>query len=366
MNKSLWLSALLLLALSSCLQSNDEEPVYYHDTALTSFKLGTLNRTMHTTSSTGEDSTYTTTVTGGTYDFTIDQQQGLVYNVDSLPMGTNVSKVLFTATTKNSGSLVLNVRTKDGLRDSLKVYSTTDSIDFTKPVEFRVYNQSGTAYRKYMVELRVHQQNGNDFHWSQATLTADEMASLLAQGSQPSDVSSVVGSDALDTAAEWLPTSDLNLVSLPLKTNDDAIRKVLVGNRSVENYPSDTTAMVWCRIVDPDDANQPWMFYTPMSNNRSLLPRMKDLQVVVYDNCLVAIGGAGIGACTQQPYENFYVSEDNGLTWHPSSDIVFPSGFAVDGTYALVADAEQNLWLIDEANGKAWRGYLNRMKWTIK
>ena len=179
MNKSLWLSALLLLALSSCLKSNDdEEQVYYHDTALTSFKLGTLKRILHTTSSSGEDSTYSSTVLGAAYAFTIDQQKGLVYNVDSLPVGTDVSKVIFTASTKNSGSLVLNLRTKDGQRDSLKVYSTTDSIDFTNPVEFRVYNQSGTTYRKYMVEVRAHKQNGNIFRWKQVTLTADEKALL--------------------------------------------------------------------------------------------------------------------------------------------------------------------------------------------
>ncbi len=367
MNKSLWLSALLLLALSSCLKNNDdEEQVYYHDTALTSFKLGTLKRILHTTSSSGEDSTYSSTVLGAAYAFTIDQQKGLVYNVDSLPVGTDVSKVIFTASTKNSGSLVLNLRTKDGQRDSLKVYSTTDSIDFTNPVEFRVYNQSGTTYRKYMVEVRAHKQNGNIFRWKQVTLTADEKAALLAQRTQPTDVSSVIGGDALDTAAEWLPTSDLNLVSMPLKTNADALRKVLVGNRNVETHPSDTTAMVWCKIVDPDALNQPWFFYTPASSNRYQLPRMKNLQVAVYGDWLVAIGGAGLGACTQQPYKHFYVSEDNGLTWHRSASIVFPSGFTAEGTYALVADNDKNLWLIDEASGTAWCGYLNKMKWEEK
>jgi len=176
----------------------------------------------------------------------------------------------------------------------------------------------------------------------------------------------VIGSDALDTAAEWLPTSDLNLVSMPLKTNADALRKVLVGNRSVETHPSDTAAMVWCKIVDPDALNQPWFFYTPASSNRYQLPRMKNLQVAVYGDWLVAIGGAGLGACTLQPYEHFYVSEDNGLTWHRSASIVFPSGFTAEGTYALVADDDKNLWLIDEASGTAWRGYLNKMKWEEK
>ena len=365
MNKVFYLLVLSVLTLSSCLNGDDEEQVYYYDTALTAFKLGSLSRTMHTTSSTGKDSTYTTTVAGSAFAFTIDQQKGLVYNVDSLPIGTDVSKVVFTATTKNSGSFVLNLRTKDGLRDSLTVYSGTDSIDFTKPLECRVYNQSGTAYRKYTVDVRVHQQNGNIFRWKQVTLTADEKAALLAQRTQPTDVSSVIGGDALDTAAEWLPTSDLNLVSMPLKTNADALRKVLVGNRSVETHPSDTTAMVWCKIVDPDALNQPWFFYTPASSNRYQLPRMSHLQVALYGDLLIAIGGQGIGACTTAPYKHFYVSEDNGLTWHPSEKIVFPDGFSADGRYALVAD-DQILWLIDEVGGKAWRGYLNKMKWEEK
>lgn len=60
------------------------------------------------------------------------------------------------------------------------------------------------------------------------------------------------------------------------------------------------------------------------------------------------------------------MSEDNGLTWHRSASIVFPSGFTAEGTYALVADDDKNLWLIDEASGTAWRGYLNKMKWEEK
>ena len=124
--------------------------------------------------------------------------------------------------------------------------------------------------------------------------------------------------------------------------------------------------MVWCKILDPDEASQTWFFYTPTVSNRSQLPRMSHLQVAAYGDWLIAIGGQGIGACTKQPYQNFYVSEDNGLTWHPSEKIVFPDGFTADGRYALVADNDQNLWLIDEISGKAWRGYLNKMKWEVK
>ena len=54
------------------------------------------------------------------------------------------------------------------------------------------------------------------------------------------------------------------------------------------------------------------------------------------------------------------------MTAHRSASIVFPSGFTAEGTYALVADNDKNLWLIDEASGTAWRGYLNKMKWEEK
>ena len=364
MNKGFFLCGLLVFALSSCLKDGDNEVESYQDTGLTSFSLGALKQTLHTTSSTGEDSVYTQTVAGSSYAFTIDHQQGLVYNVDSLPVNTDVSRVVCTAGAKNMGTLILNLRTKDGLRDSLALYSSTDSIDFTAPVEFRVYNQAGTAYRKYMVEVRVHQQEADAFHWSQSTLTDAQMAALLALRTQPQDVGSVVGEDDLDSPTEWLPTTDLNVVELPSKVNDDVYRKILVGNRAAETYSADTTAMVWCKVVDSEVENQGWFFYTPTSGNRYQLPRMKDLQVVAYGDRLIAIGGRGVGACTQAPYANFYESEDCGLTWHPSTKISLPDGLDANGSYALVVDGEKFLWLISESSRQAWRGRLNSMGWV--
>ena len=156
----------VLTVLTACLGEDDTEVVTYNDTAITAFSLGTLTRTMHTTSSTGEDSTYTASVKGSNYAFSIDQQRGLIYNTDSLPVGTNVKRVLCTISTKNSGTAILNVRTKNGLKDSLVTYSSTDSLDFTNPMELRVYAYSGIAYRKYTITVNVHQQDGDEFCWT--------------------------------------------------------------------------------------------------------------------------------------------------------------------------------------------------------
>lgn len=188
MNLGLLLSVLAVL--TGCLSNDDTEIVTYNDTAITAFSLGTMTRTMHTTSSKGEDSTYTASVTGTKYAFAIDQQRGLIYNVDSLPVGTRVSNVLCNITTKNSGLAIINHRTKDGLKDSLATYSNTDSVDFSKPVEVRVYAHSGIAYRKYTVTVNVHQQDGDDFCWTKmldqelSFAKADRMR-MLSAGSKP-------------------------------------------------------------------------------------------------------------------------------------------------------------------------------------
>ena len=51
--------------LASCLSDdNDNNFVYYDDTAITSFSLGTVNQYLHTLSSEGEDSVYKVEITG--------------------------------------------------------------------------------------------------------------------------------------------------------------------------------------------------------------------------------------------------------------------------------------------------------------
>ena len=180
----------VLTVLTGCLSNDDTEIITYDDTAIMTFSLGTMTRTIHTTSSKGEDSTYTASVTGSKYSFAIDQQRGLIYNVDSLPVGTRVSNVLCNITTKNSGVAVINHRTKDGLKDSLTTYSNTDSVNFSKPVEVRVYANSGIAYRKYTVTVNVHQQNGDEFCWTkmldeEQSFAKAERMRMLSAGSKP-------------------------------------------------------------------------------------------------------------------------------------------------------------------------------------
>lgn len=150
-----------LIVFVSCL-GDGEDYIYYDDTAITSFTLGTLNQTVDTTTSAGKDSTYTTTVDCSGYTFYIDQQRREVYNPDSLPYGIDSSKVVCTISSKNSGYIII----KNIDSDTLKYYSSSDSIDFSVPRTFYVYSSLGTSRREYTVRVNIHKEKPNVMKWS--------------------------------------------------------------------------------------------------------------------------------------------------------------------------------------------------------
>uniref|UniRef100_A0AB33J0U7 Exo-alpha-sialidase n=1 Tax=Prevotella sp. GTC17254 TaxID=3236794 RepID=A0AB33J0U7_9BACT len=173
----LLLSAISLL--SSCLGNNDENTTYYGETAITSFKLGTLKRTIHTKTASGKDSVYTATLEGSNYPFYIDQINHRIYNPDSLPKGVDVRRVACTIAAKSGGVILL----KDNDSDSLFYYNTADSIDFRQPREFRVMsavNNSETAMRSYTIQVNVHKEVADTFVWKNPAINNAQIAALTA------------------------------------------------------------------------------------------------------------------------------------------------------------------------------------------
>lgn len=163
-----------LLTLTSCLSSEEDTTVYYDDTAITSFKLGTLNQKVVTTNSDQTTTTSKTTVDCSGYAFYINQATREIYNPDSLPYGVDASKVICTISSKNSGTVTIKSLTSD----SLRYYSNADSIDFTQPRQFTVYSNSGNYSRTYTIRVNVHQQQGGIFGWD--NLGTDETLAALA------------------------------------------------------------------------------------------------------------------------------------------------------------------------------------------
>ncbi len=162
------------LSLSSCLNSDEETVEYTHDTAITAFSLGSLDR--YTKTAAGKDTLLSANVTGSNYKFYIDQVQRLIYNVDSLPCGVRDSAVLATITSKNSSPIILMDIDKT---DSIAAYySSSDSINFSKPRYIRVYNNDFSAYAQYKVTVNVHKEQPYDFNWKALASLDANLAAL--------------------------------------------------------------------------------------------------------------------------------------------------------------------------------------------
>lgn len=182
MKKSIWSWPFALLAVlwfSSC--KDTDEVVLGTDCYISNFTLGYVKRTIHTVGTSGQDTTYTISYSGSYYPMTIDQVKETITNEDSLPTNSRVEAVL--ATVSSSGTVVY--RKADEGEDAWKSYSTSDSIDFTTPLVFRVYSPDYSMTRDYTVTVNVHRQEGEEFSWTkmteQAVSTTAEAVKLLAR-----------------------------------------------------------------------------------------------------------------------------------------------------------------------------------------
>lgn len=100
--------------------------------------------------------------------FSIDLVNAKIFNADSLPYGTNVSRLIPVISTPSTASAVQLEYPRVGLSDSIVNYLTnsTDSIDFSNgPVKLRVKSQSGLVERVYEIKVNVHQVKADTLAW---------------------------------------------------------------------------------------------------------------------------------------------------------------------------------------------------------
>lgn len=162
------------LSLSSCLSSDETTVEYTHDTAITAFSLGSLDRYTKTTA--GKDTLLKANVTGSDYKFYIDQAQRKIYNVDSLPCGVRDTAMLATISSKNNSPILLMDINKT---DSVAAYySSSDSINFSVPRLIRVYSSDYSAYAEYQVTVNVHKELPYEFKWHELAQNNSQLAAF--------------------------------------------------------------------------------------------------------------------------------------------------------------------------------------------
>ncbi len=156
--------------------------------------------------------------------------------------------------------------------------------------------------------------------------------------------------DALDSDASLLPATDLNLVALPSKVNDNTNNLTLVGNRNGKT-------VVWTKVEENGNANadNTWALLPDDAYNKKTLPHLSGLQVVAYDDALLATG-AGTTL--------FYTSLDHGLTWTATSIYTLPAtADATASAAALFCDTENILYYSRAQQSTVCSGRLARLGW---
>lgn len=153
------LSALSVsLAFTSCLKNDNTEYETTSDAFISAFSIGDIETRVAGKTAAGKDTTFVYKVTGTDYPFTINQLTNEIYNNDSLPLGTNVKRVL----TEITYSYYISYA-KNG-QDT--VWASTDSLDFSNPISFKVYAMNGST-RLYNVKLNVHKQDPDSLQWGE-------------------------------------------------------------------------------------------------------------------------------------------------------------------------------------------------------
>ncbi len=158
-----------IFGMSSCFSDTESEIILTDEVGITAFSVGTQKIIRDTVTSKGADSTYQSTIDCSGYIFRINQTTHEIYNPDSLPVGIDAKKIICSLTTKSDATaLIKNVDS-----DTINLFSSVDSIDFSSPRTLRIISLSGRASVDYTVKINIHTQKPNVFKWNQATENQD-------------------------------------------------------------------------------------------------------------------------------------------------------------------------------------------------
>lgn len=176
--------------------------------------------------------------------------------------------------------------------------------------------------------------------------------------------------DALDDDASYLPVKNFHCSMTDMATNSDMAQVVIIGNRDEDEYPADTMGVSWSKIEEYSEGSEThsWIYHDLSDYPEYTVPRMEGLTVVQYGDYLLAMGGKGLGASTEEAYTAIYYSGDYGLSWHTDGDMFyFPDGFDTSATCVSAAkDDDNHLWIMCGGTGQVWKGRLNYMGWATR
>lgn len=152
--------AMVFVALSCADDNTDAGNPYAY---IKSFSVGDIKSSYPAFTDTGKDTLVVKTIAGSSYSFDIDQAQGKIYNNDSLPFKTNLSKVVVDMAVEG----VVMIYAEE--TETYEYFTLEDSLDFTKPREFRVTSLDGSYSKYYTISVNAHQVEPELMSWKRVS-----------------------------------------------------------------------------------------------------------------------------------------------------------------------------------------------------
>lgn len=156
------LLALFLTAFAAGCNSDDSSTFVaegdFGNCTVSSFSIGKNDKVL-----TGLDSVF----------FSIDLVNARIFNADSLPKGTDVSKLVVNIGTPSAKGCDLTFRKLGTSRDTTISYidSPNDSINFADgPVKLTITSYNGQSKREYTISVNVHNVESDTLYWDKAAL----------------------------------------------------------------------------------------------------------------------------------------------------------------------------------------------------
>ena len=158
-----------VLSLSSCI--SDDEVVTSSECGIISFSVGDIKSALTVKNASGEDTVVYRTIGGSEIKFNIDQVNGRIYGVDSLPVWTDLSAVV----PKFSSYGYVYGQTKLSTSNDTAYYYVTsggDSVDLRKPLSIYVVATDGVSKKHYTVEMFKKTVNTDTLEWKKDNVNA--------------------------------------------------------------------------------------------------------------------------------------------------------------------------------------------------
>lgn len=99
--------------------------------------------------------------------FSIDLYSGTIFNADSLPYGTKITSLTPVISTENASKVEVSGYTSSGEEKNYNyLENTTDTLDFSRPVNISVVSNDGMTTSKYTVYVNVHKVPTDTLVWA--------------------------------------------------------------------------------------------------------------------------------------------------------------------------------------------------------